>query len=64
MEKTKKRSVQKLPLFYKELIKIRQYLSKGEVEKLEFVLSQNLWNNALLHRKINPCIVELYLIKV
>ena len=38
MEETKKRSLQKLPLFYKELIKIWQDLSKGEVEDLEFVL--------------------------
>ena len=40
MEETKKRSVQKLPLFYKELIKIWQDLSKGEIEELEFVLYQ------------------------
>ena len=64
MQETKKRSVQKLLLFYKELIKIWQDLSEGEVEELEFVLSQNLWNNALLHRIINPCIVKLYPIKV
>ena len=36
MEETKKRSVQKLPLFYKELIKIWQDLYKGEAEELEF----------------------------
>ena len=40
MQETKKRSVQKLLLFYKELIKIWQDLSEGEVEELEFVLSQ------------------------
>ena len=51
MEETKKRSVQKLPLLYKELIKIWQDLSKGEVEDLEFVLSQNLWNNAFITSK-------------
>ena len=54
MEETKKRSVQKLPLFYKELIKIWQDLSKGEVEELEFVLSQNLWNNAFITSKNKP----------
>ena len=49
-----KRSVQKLPLFYKELIKLWQDLSKGEVEELEFVLSQNLWNNAVITSKSKP----------
>ena len=34
VEETKKRSVQKLPLFYKELIKIWRDLYKGEVEEL------------------------------
>ena len=48
MEQTMKRSIQKLPLFCKELIEIWQDLSKGEVEELEFVLFQNLWNNALI----------------
>ena len=42
MGETKKISVQKLLLFCKELIKIQQDLSKGEFEKLEFVLSQDL----------------------
>ena len=54
MEETKKRSVQKLPLFYKGLIKTWQDLSKGEVEELEFVLSQNLWNNAFITSKNKP----------
>ena len=54
MEETMKRSIQKLPLFYKELIKLWQDLSKGEVEELEFVLSQNLWNNALITSKSKP----------
>ena len=54
MEETKKRSTQKLPLFYKELIKIWQDLSKGEVEELEFVLSQNLWNNAFITSNNKP----------
>ena len=39
-------SVQKLHLFFKELIKLWQDLSKVEVEELEFVLSESLWNNA------------------
>ena len=54
MEETKKRSVEKLPFFFKELIKICQDLSKGEVEELEFVLSQNLWNNAFITLKNIP----------
>ena len=54
MEETKKRSVQKLPLFYKELIKIWQDLSMGEIQELEFVLSQNLWNNAFITSKNKP----------
>ena len=55
IEETKKRSIQKLRLFYKELIKIWQDLSKGEVEELEFVLSQNAFftsNNKPLYSKI------------
>ena len=64
MEKTKKRSVQKLPLFYKELIKIWQDLPKGEIEELELVMSKKLWNNTLSHRKINVCIIRRYLMKV
>ena len=54
MEETMKRSIQKLPLFYKELVKLWQDLSKGEVEELEFVPSQNLWNNALITSKSKP----------
>ena len=30
------------------MIKIWQDSSKGEVEELEFLLSQNLWNNAFI----------------
>ena len=51
MEEIKKRSVQKLLLFYKELIKMWQDLSKGEVEELEVVLSQN---NAFITSKNKP----------
>ena len=54
VEETQKRSVQKLLLFYKEFIKIWQDLSQGEVEELEFILSQNLWNNALITSKNKP----------
>ena len=54
VEETKKRSLQKLPLFYKELIKRRQDLSEGEVKELEFVLSQNLWNNAFIISNYKP----------
>ena len=55
MGETKKRSFQKLPgFFYKEFIKIWQDLSKGEVEELEFVLSQNLWNNAFITSNNKP----------
>ena len=54
MEEATKRSVQKLPLFYKELIKIWQDLSKGKVEESEFVLLQNLSNNAFITPKNKP----------
>ena len=54
MEEAKKSSVQKLPLFYQELIKIWQDLSKEEIEELEFILSQNLWNNAFITSKNKP----------
>ena len=53
-EETKNRSVQKLPLFYKELIKIWQDLSKGEIGELEFVPSENLWNNVFITSKNKP----------
>ena len=36
------------------MIKIWQDLSKGEVEELEFVLSQNLWNNAFITSNNKP----------
>ena len=49
-----KRSVQRLPLFYKELIKLWQDLSERKVEELEFILSQNLWNNALITSNSKP----------
>ena len=53
MDETKKRSAQKLPLFYKELIEIWQDLCEGEGKELEFVLSQNLWNNVFISLKNN-----------
>ena len=59
MKETKKRSVQKLQLFYKELIKIWQDLFKGEVEELEFVLSQNLLNNVFITSKNKPLCGEI-----
>ena len=48
----------KLQLFYKELIKVWQDLSKGEVEELEFVLSQNLLNNVFITSKNKPLYSE------
>ena len=36
------------------MIKIWQDLPKGEIEDLEFVLSQNLWNNAFITSKNKP----------
>ena len=44
----------KITIIYKELIKIWQDLSEGEVEELEFAQSQNLWNNAFITFKNKP----------
>ena len=34
-----------IPEFYKDLIGIWQLMSHGECHNIEFILSQNLWNN-------------------
>ena len=39
-----------IPEFYKDLIGIWQLMSKGECHNIEFMLSQNLWNNKFITR--------------
>ena len=41
------------------MIKIWQDLSKGELEELKFVLSQNLWNNAFITSKNKPLYTKI-----
>ena len=48
LEQSNKAICNKLPKFYKELLDLWQSLSKGEINELEFVLTQNLWNNAFI----------------
>ena len=43
MEQSSKAICNKLPKFYKELLDLWQSLSAGEINELEFVLTQNLW---------------------
>ena len=40
------------------MIKIWQDLSKGEAEELEFVLSQDFWNNAFITANNKPLYVR------
>ena len=39
-----------IPEFYKDLIGIWQLMSHGECHNIEFILSQNLWNNKFITR--------------
>ena len=48
LEQSNKAICNKLPKFYKELLNLWQSLSTGEINELEFVLTQNLWNNAFV----------------
>ena len=54
LEQSNKEICNKLPKFYKELLDLWQSLSKGEINELEFVLTQNLWNNAFILSGNNP----------
>ena len=54
LEQSKKAICNKLPKFYKELLDLWQSLSTGEINELEFVLTQNLWNNAFVLSGNNP----------
>ena len=48
LEQSNKEICNKLPKFCKELLDLWQSLSKGEIDEFEFVLTQNLWNNAFI----------------
>ena len=48
LEQSSKAICNKLRKFYKELLDLWQSLSAGEINELEFVLTQNLWNNAVI----------------
>ena len=54
LEQNNKEICNKLPKFYKELLDLWQSLSKGEINELEFVLTQNLSNNAFILSGNNP----------
>ena len=54
LEQSNKAICNKLPKFYKELLELCQSLSKREINELEFVLTQNLWNNAFILSGNNP----------
>ena len=53
-EQSNKAICNELPKFYKELLDLWQSLSTGEINELEFVLTQNLWNNAFVLSGNNP----------
>ena len=54
LEQSNKAICNKFPKFYKELLDLWQSLSTGEINELEFVLTQNLWNNAFVLSGNNP----------
>ena len=53
-EQSNKAIYNKFPKFYRELSDLWQSLFKVEFNELEFVLTQNLWNNAFLLPGNNP----------
>ena len=48
LEQSNKAICSKLPKFYKELLDLWQSLPNGEINELEFVLTQDLWKNAFI----------------
>ena len=41
-------SFKRIPVFYKQLINVEKTFSGGVLKDVEFIVSQNLWNNKFI----------------
>ena len=55
-----KESVKNLPKFYQQLIEFLEPVSAGSSNEVEFILTQNLWNNSCINNDSGPLFNHLF----
>ena len=55
-----KEAVKKLPKFYQQLLEFWEPISAGSSNEVEFILTQNLWNNSCISNNNGPFFNHLF----